>query len=124
MKIQASRLFDFALLAASKAGPEIKPFIDYCNSNFEKIVRALAGELTLQDNVKGQFVTVGLSHGIAQSVSVNSKSIVGVVPMSSGASSIAAFNWQLNAKGELQITVSFKADPGKAESCKFFVFFE
>ena len=124
MKIQASRLFDFALLAATKAGPEIKPFIDYCNGNFEKIVRALAGELTLQDNIKGQFVTVGLSHGVYQSVSVNSKSIVGVVPMSSATSSIAAFNWQINAKGELQFTVSFAADPAKAVSCKFFVFFE
>ena len=124
MKIQASRLFDFALLAATKAGVEVKPFIDYCNSNFEKIVRSLAGELTLQDNVKGQIITVSVSHGIAQSVSVNSKSIVGVVPLASSTSSIAAFNWQLNSKGDLQFTVSFQVDPLKAVSCKFFAHFE
>lgn len=124
MKITASRLFDFASIASSKAAQEIKSFIDYSNSNFEKIVRALSGELTLQDNVKGQIINVGLSHGVSQSVAVNSKNIVGVVILSSGTSSVDAFNWQINSKGELQFTVHFKVDPGVKVSCRFYAFFD
>ena len=85
MKITASRLFDFASIATSQAAGEIKSFIDYSNGNFEKIVRALSGELTLQDNMKGQTLQVSCTHNTLVSVSVNSTSIAGVIVLSTAA---------------------------------------
>ena len=124
MILTASRLFDYAAVAKNKAAEELKPFIDYCNTNFEKIIRAVAGELTLTDNIKGQMLATTFQHGIAQSVAVASTAINGVVPMSCDDDAITAVKWALNINGGLQLTVYFQSASATKRNCNLFVFFK
>jgi hypothetical protein len=124
MILTAQKLFDFALIATTQAGTQIKPLVDYLNTNLEKIVRAVNGELTLQDNIKGQIVSTQLQHGIATSVACNSTEIHGITSLQCDADAISALNWQFDNKGALQLTAYFQSASATKRTCKFFVYFK
>jgi hypothetical protein len=106
LKITQSRLFDKAILGAAKAAQELAAFIDYVNGVNDNVIRALRNELTLTDNMKGQFITVELTHATASTVSITQRSIAGIVHMKTTATdgdTLQSFDWQFTSSGQLQI---------------------
>ena len=123
MKLTTQRLFDFASIAATKAGTEIRPLVDYVNSSVEQLIRAVTGQLTLADNIKGQIITSQLVHGVASTVAVDSRDINGIITLKVESDAMDSFAWSLDARNNLLLTAYFKSGSGK-RTCKFFVFFQ
>ena len=122
MKLNAQRLFDYATIAATQAGKEIKGLVDYLNQNIEQLIRAVDGQLTLEENIKGQIINVTLSHGVATTVAVNSRDVVGLISLQVTSDAMDSFTWSFDNKDNFVITAYFKSGSGK-RACKFFAFF-
>ncbi|HYD02010.1 MAG TPA: hypothetical protein VEB22_12350 [Phycisphaerales bacterium] len=107
MKLAISRLFDFAQVAATKAGEELKPFIDYANGKFEELHRALNGGLTFAENFRAQEITAKLKHATEATLAVKSTP-KGLIPLSvSDSDAITSLVWSVNQKGQVVVTPRF-----------------
>lgn len=130
-KLGAVKLFEFAQVANSDAGKAMKPFIDFVNTNFEALLRAMNRSLTVGDNLKSQELTVSLTHNTAQELSVNSTDIAGILPMriistTSDSTSVDAFRslaWYFNSSNKLVVVPEFKLGTTTKRDCKLLVLF-
>lgn len=120
MRLNAQRLFDFALIAATDAGKAILPLVNYINSNIEALIRAVDGQLTLEENIKGQILNTTLTHGVATVVAVNTRDVNGLICLQVTSDAMDAFTWAFDNKQNFTITAYFKSGSGK-RACKFFL---
>lgn len=121
MRLNSQRLFDFALIAATEAGKAIKPLVDYLNSNIEQLIRAVDGQLTLEENIKGQIINVSLTHGVSTAVAVNSRDVNGLICLQVTGDAMSSFSWSFDSKDNFNVTAYFKSGSGK-KACRFFLF--
>lgn len=124
MKINAVRLFDLALLGAAKAAVELKPFLEYVNSTNDQLIRALRGELTLGDNVKGTEVTLELQHGVALAVATTTRprGVTLLQCASTDGDTVTSFDWRYDDQGRLQLTCYFRLASTTRHKVRFFLF--
>jgi hypothetical protein len=128
MKITLGQLFDKTKLLRT-ADPTFKeivrnltPFIDYVNQGFGQIVRALSGELTFNDNLKGEIITVELLHATATRAQVKSRDILTIIPLSVESNTLYGLDRSFTDAGELQLTAYWRSTPvTTAIKCTFFV---
>ena len=61
MKFSVSRMFDVAVIAATKSYKDLDKFFDYANSFFDNSVRIFQKGVSVTDNMDADFYTVQIS---------------------------------------------------------------
>lgn len=109
-KLNALKLFDVALLKGSRAAQEMGPFIEFVNQNFDSILRAMRGQLTLDENIKSQTLSVSLRHGQETTLALANTSVLGAVPVlvRHASDGLESFNLSQTSKGAWRIVPYFR----------------
>jgi len=130
VKINIDRLFDSNTILKSTDDTfklvvrGLSPFFDFVNAGLWQLVRALNGEITFKDNLKGQIVEVSLKDSVPTKVAVTSRDILTLLLLSTESNTIYGFDRSFTDAGDLQITAYFRATPTPdSVKCRFFVAF-
>lgn len=122
MKITSTKLYEY--------NPEDKlpeKFVTYINQALEQLIRATSGNLSLEDNLKGQKLTLSLTHNQSQTTNVNGSDVVGVIPLkvktdAGKAEAFANLSWFVDSSGKLVFVPQFKnASVTEAQECTLYI---
>lgn len=109
MKLSAVKLFELAALSPDLRG-KLEPLVSFVNTNFDQVLRALSGQLNLDDNLSARRLTVSLSNGIAKDiVVVNAQLVVGILPLrvQHPSTSCLGVGWRVVDDRTIRITPTF-----------------
>ena len=126
-KFTATKLFEYAKVAGTPAGKELEEFITFVNQNFEQIIRGISGNLTLEDNIKGQKLTLSLIHNREVTTTVNGGDVVGILPLrvltdSNVKEAFENLSWWVNSSGKLVLYPQFKnASATESLECTIYI---
>lgn len=125
MKITVSRLLETAKLLQTEAGQQLSELIDYVNTGFEQIVRALRNGLTFSDNVNCKVSTVDLTHNVEQVVNSDSKTPFGIIPIRtlSTTTGIDSLAWYIDTSGRLVVKAGFTGAPSGVQKVTLIILF-
>ncbi len=129
MKINQTQLFDSQNLlkgADSTVATIVKglrPFFAYVNGVVENLVKAVSGQLTLGDNLKGQLLSVKLTHATSVKVALTSRDIHGLVSLRCDGNTVEGLDYAFAADDSFSITAYFRdTTTGEAHTCVIFAF--
>lgn len=127
-KVTVTKLFEYARVASTQGGKDLKEFIDFVNQNFEQVVSALVSKLSLKDNFKGEELSLTLTHAKETVANVNGSSVIGVQMMrvvtdGSTLEALTSLAWYITSDNKLALTPYFRtADATKTRDCVLFVY--
>lgn len=111
MKITISRLFETTKTLSTKAGREVKDFVEYMAQLSELTVRALRNGLTFRDNFSAEILSVTLQHGVALQLNNKKLSPEGIIVqrvLAAGRSLQGELKWFLDEGGNVQALVFYR----------------
>lgn len=125
MKITVNRLLETAKLLQTEAGKQLTDLIEYTNTAFEQLIRALRNGLTFSDNINCKISLVELTHGVLQAVNADGKSPVGIIPQRvvSTTTGIDSFIWYIDQSGKLQVKANFVGSPTEVQRVSLIILF-
>jgi hypothetical protein len=125
MKITLSRLLETAKLLQTEAGQQLSDLIEYVNTGFEQIVRALRNGLTFGDNFNCKIATIDLTHNTLQAVNSDSKTPIGIIPIRtlSTTTGVDSFIWYIDQGGQLQVKAGFVGSPSGVQKVTLIILF-
>lgn len=109
MKISATKLFEAKDLDP-KVRDLMRPFVDWVNTNFDQVIRALTKQLTIDDNLNMRRVEVELTHATAKEIEVpNAQLVIGIAPLRCATAGRACFGvaWSATTAGNIRVTAFF-----------------
>lgn len=125
MKISISSLYDVTKVLGTKAGSELQDFIVFSQQAFGEIVRAVKGNLTLRENIKGLILELSATNGkpIVVNVGVN---IIGCIPLrcKHNSDSITGLNWGYTQDNSIMLTIYFREATVSARQVTVYFFQE
>ena len=112
-KFSINRLLETSKFTATKAGAELRDFIDYVSLFSEQTLRALRNQLTFQDNFAAKVRTYTFSHNVDQVIDTNGDTPTGifVTRVVSSITGVDNFAWWLNDSGQVVVKVGFTGAP-------------
>jgi hypothetical protein len=115
MKITLPRIFDSSRMLATEAGKQVSELIDFCQQAFEQLIKLTRNNITFEDNIKCQVVTVTLRHN-EQTVLASTSRIKGIIPTRVFGNALASYTWSYNDKSQLTFTATFATATSSAVS--------
>lgn len=113
MKLTIGRIFEISRVVNTKAGGEIKDFIEWVSTASEQFVRALRNGLTFYDNMQCIVKTVSVSSDVSRAINTGGKKINSII-ISRVYSSVYAVDhmlWYYSSDGNLYLKVGFTNSP-------------
>ena len=122
-KITVSKFFDENDIKDDAVREAIKPLVSYMNSAFDNVIRSIQGEITLEDNVKGEVHTFTAKHNTATSLAV-AGTFVGAIPLYVLDTGIGIDSYTLRVPdtGQVEVTFQFTDTSDTSRSVRMFFF--
>lgn len=108
--LNTPKAFDKALLSAD-IKKSIDPFVDFCNQNFDQIIRGLTKQITFGENFKGSFLNIQAMNNQPVSIEAGESAPLGIIVIKADVG-ISSFTYTTLSTGLTQIT--FKFDEARA----------
>lgn len=121
-QITVSKFFDENDIKDEAVRQAIKPLVSYMNSAFDNVIRAIQGEITLGDNIKGTLHTFNAKHNTATSLAVEG-SFVGAIPLYVLDTGIGIDSYTVRVPDTGQVEVTFQFTDTTAVSRQVRMFF-
>lgn len=123
-KIQIPRIFEVALIAATKAYKDIEPLVDYINQLSDNVIRILTNGVSLNDNMDAKRLALDLKDNTATSINVGKVPVAVYLARQVPATPlVTAWSWDIDKDGNLQVTVKFDTPPSSTVNCAFYIHF-
>lgn len=127
MKITYGRIFETALVGKTQAFQELQPFVEWAQQAIDNITRAIAGSLSIADNLDAS-VTTQKAKGATTSVTLEFKAkkpplALMVAAQAPTAPAITSMAWQQLANGNTQAILTFSAAPTTGVDVRFLAFY-
>lgn len=115
--INVGRIFETSKILATKAGQEIRDFVDYSAAAFEQVVRALRNGLTFADNFDAKYIEVELVNDTVTGLNTGAKRPKLILPCQviSLAYGWDSFHWYIDGAGQTKCVMGFTGTPGTTQ---------
>ena len=127
MKITFGRIFELGLIAKTKAGGELQPFIEWVQQSIDNVARALVQNLTIRDNIDAEIVSFQVTsstYSYTTDVKFRKRPLVLVVAKQFPTTpAITSFAWANNPDSTVKITVTFLSAPSSGIYLSLLAFF-
>ncbi len=108
-----------ASLLPSKVTEDLDPLLDWLNQNFDQIIRALAGQITLGENLRGRFISIQATSDIPITIDIGQTKPIGILILKSD-TKVRSYSFSSLNTGVSSITFKFdEPKPLKTRSANF-----